>query len=414
MALSKVSECDMQQETNETVKCFRGLWPKAQKIALLFHLSYLRLGKFPQFESLIRTSAVKSLEVFSESSVLLGKCAVTGQNITTSLFPVLRQAAEISDRQMIETVLQKIETWIVNLLAEVDVVINRIEELKKNVECDSNEVEKEKDERHKNQKESETKTEEIAQHEEGAKKTMQDIENLEKKLADVNHQKQKLIQKIEDRDNLLSTCLAPIPWWLRWLYFAGYCNNSIKAHQKEIENLNEQYNKFKKELEGLQNELASKQDTIFQLQLDLISLNQKAGTAAESACLQNVARHLSAIQRDLGQVKRFWQDAHTIIKGLGSKLEAQKLTAAEFQNYKDIFLESVESSENCWRIFASACLNVKHHFSVDLEQLYRFIEYDVDMLSEVEMQENIQEVQNQISQLSCRPITSKGTDFCIP
>ncbi len=49
------------------------LLPSAERTALLYHLSYLRLGNFPKLERLIRERAVETQMLFGSSEAVLLK-----------------------------------------------------------------------------------------------------------------------------------------------------------------------------------------------------------------------------------------------------------------------------------------------------------------------------------------------------
>ncbi|XP_039618217.1 uncharacterized protein LOC120534695 [Polypterus senegalus] len=404
MALSKASDSYIQEANEDYEKTFNDLWGKAHETALLLNITYLHLGSFPQFETVIRRSAVKTLEAFSESSALLLKCVFTGDNIKNFLFPVLVQAANCHDDKMIKNVLQKIDKWIDSVMVEVEDVKKRIEKVKEDVNNDQHIIKNERSQRSQYQLQFREKQDEISQYEQRANRLKQSIRNLENQLADVNRQKQNLISMIQRSNRRVFINLSLLPWWGRWKFIKQDCDNSIRVHQQEIDRLNEQHCRIQNELQHQKEELASKEYAVFSMKLERIHLCQKAGTAAEGDCLTHIIDHLSKIEMNLTSVKDFWRNAKIFFEGYAQRIESLDMTSSCLMDYQKTFLDSVKNAEQQWDKFSHCCRKTKNRFEENLQNVFYFTGQDVKRLSEKERQDSIRKLEQQLSWNSLKQI----------
>ncbi|KAM6953859.1 uncharacterized protein FYW47_014475 [Aplochiton taeniatus] len=104
----------------DTPQFLLNLMPAVEKTELLFHISYLCLGKFPQLERIIRANAVEAQTVFFYSKALLLQCASTSCNLTETLFPFLIKSLETENALLAISFLEKARVWIQDMIHEVE------------------------------------------------------------------------------------------------------------------------------------------------------------------------------------------------------------------------------------------------------------------------------------------------------
>ncbi|XP_052451606.1 uncharacterized protein LOC128012985 isoform X2 [Carassius gibelio] len=107
---------------------FQDLLPSAERTALLYHLSYLCLGGFPKLEDLIRGQALETQQLFGSSESLMMKCVVMCSNLDSSLFPILTKVTEKNKPLLILVYLEKVRTWIHDIIRAVGDMVKRYEQ----------------------------------------------------------------------------------------------------------------------------------------------------------------------------------------------------------------------------------------------------------------------------------------------
>ncbi|XP_048030873.1 uncharacterized protein LOC125258081 isoform X2 [Megalobrama amblycephala] len=105
----------------------------SERTALLYHLSFVCLGKFPKLEYLIRKQASETHLLFRSSEAVLMKCVDTSSNLVTSLFPLVTEAAENNKPVLAVKYLENARTWINDIIRAVDDILKRYDQQAKSV-----------------------------------------------------------------------------------------------------------------------------------------------------------------------------------------------------------------------------------------------------------------------------------------
>ncbi|KAF4095503.1 uncharacterized protein LOC131533398 [Onychostoma macrolepis] len=100
----------------------------AERTALLYHLSYLRLGKFPKLERPIRELNRETQRLFRCSEALIMKCVGTSSNLDSSLFPILRKTVEKNKPLLGAMYLEKARTWTDEIISAAGDIVKRYEQ----------------------------------------------------------------------------------------------------------------------------------------------------------------------------------------------------------------------------------------------------------------------------------------------
>ncbi|XP_026107945.1 uncharacterized protein LOC113079928 [Carassius auratus] len=111
-----------------TLEFPQDLLQSAERTLLLYHLCFLRLGKFPKLESLIRGQAVETHRLLRCSEAVIIKCVGTSSNLDSSLFPILKKVVEKNKHLLVLSYMGKIRTWIDDIIKPVDSVVKRYEQ----------------------------------------------------------------------------------------------------------------------------------------------------------------------------------------------------------------------------------------------------------------------------------------------
>ncbi|XP_059380175.1 uncharacterized protein LOC132115792 [Carassius carassius] len=111
-----------------TLEFPQDLLQSAERTTLLYHLCYLRLGKFPNLESLIRGQALETHRLLRCSEAVIMKCFGTSSNLESSLFPILTKVVEKNKHLLVMSYMGKIRTWTDDIIKPVDSVVKRYEQ----------------------------------------------------------------------------------------------------------------------------------------------------------------------------------------------------------------------------------------------------------------------------------------------
>ncbi|KAK2870510.1 hypothetical protein Q8A67_024902 [Cirrhinus molitorella] len=146
--------------------------PSAGRMALLYHPSYLCLGKFPKLERLIRERAIETQQLFGSSEAFPLKCVYTSENLVKSLLPSLKVTAEKNK----PTLAWK---WIGDIISDVKEIVTKYHKHNSDAAKSTSDIIAVKDETEKQQQKQTIEMEEIQKI----------VENLEGKLHRINKKK---------------------------------------------------------------------------------------------------------------------------------------------------------------------------------------------------------------------------------
>ncbi|KAK7121209.1 hypothetical protein R3I93_022337 [Phoxinus phoxinus] len=119
---------------------FQELLPSAERTALLYHLSYLCLAKFPKLERVLRECAVETQNLFASSEALLQKCVDTSNQMVSTLFPRLKLAVENNENIQATSSLEKAREWIAEMVNRVEEMVGRYEKHNRSVSSCTSDV----------------------------------------------------------------------------------------------------------------------------------------------------------------------------------------------------------------------------------------------------------------------------------
>ncbi|XP_067825103.1 uncharacterized protein [Heptranchias perlo] len=372
---------------------FVDLLPEAEKVALHFELSHLYLAKNSDLEKEIRSRASTSRLLFNSSSNLLLRCAVTSENIVSSLFPILRLAAENNDIGLAQSTFTETREWIKGIHTAAVDLRDRFSSFHQKVNSDCSLV---LSTRNKNQNETKMKQEEMkAQQEhmnslnEKKKQINADIDLIKKKINIEEVKKQKLMDEIRRKDELFAIGSAVIPLF-GWIACAV---NTFIVSPVDVKNLNQldvEIGRLWSQKKDLEKQKENLEYNIFTEQMKLISTQLEEGfIISETENLKYVESHLCKAQEVLEVIINFWEQAAMVINGLEQKTKVPEMFLQNLKKYQEQFLKSLEIAEKMWQLFSSYCLESKNKYDAGTKDLYKFLAISPSSLSQEELKKRI-------------------------
>ncbi|TRY58863.1 hypothetical protein DNTS_034155 [Danionella cerebrum] len=379
------------------------LLPSAERVALLYHLSYLCLGGFPKLERLLRERAVETQMLFGSSEALLLKCMGTSDNLVTSLLPSLKVAVEKNKPILAQKILDRAKAWIDEIIQEVKDIVNRYEKHNSDVAKSTSDIITEKEETEKNQK---LLTGEMA----AIQQVVDGLEaNLTKINKDIADNEEKIEQKNADIQNYIKTISVTKddtkgqeanPWadlggmchpevavvalivpfiesiirFISKMVTATSHKNNLKTFQIGLSELMDTQRRLKEQEWDIQNKLMDNQ-------LKLAKLKIENGQTPSVAYLDEVQKCLSRIQQILIELQKFWQKIRALLDTLRGKTFAAEDSIGYLEDMKDIFLKSITTAEEDWTRFGQCCKRAEAIFSQQGANAYKFLEISPTSLS---------------------------------
>ncbi|XP_066523559.1 uncharacterized protein [Hoplias malabaricus] len=224
------------------------LLPSSQQVSLLFHLSYLCLGKFPKLERILRMRCVETQMLFGSSEAVLVKCMGTSNNLVTSLFPMLIIAIEKDKPTMAVKYLEKARMWITDIVRDVDVIVKRYEALNKDVATTTSDVNTEKKETEAAQKklalENQPLKDAVNELKEKLNSKTAEIENIKREMEAINTRLQDEVREMSSRSifDVLYIFFIRLPFLgdaIKWLLGAPETSDELRKLQNEMSRLYE-------------------------------------------------------------------------------------------------------------------------------------------------------------------------------
>ncbi|KAK9952874.1 hypothetical protein ABG768_016904 [Culter alburnus] len=349
------------------------LLPSAERTALLYHLSFLCLGQFPQLERRIRDQAIETQMLFGSSEAVLLKCAGTSSNLVTSLFPILIKAVEKNKPKLAVIYLEKARKWIEEIIIAVDDMVERYDQRAQSVKTCTSDVYKEQKETTEKitEKTVEMKALEdaLAKLETELKKNVSDMEEMEKRIEKSNQELYYLI--INNRSYGYSF------FWGFFSFRRRYNDDAIHAKQAEL-------NRLVSEKNSLRNQgwnIKIKQ-TDFQLQLANTKI--QLGAIPDPDHLKEVQKCLDQIRQILVDLNKFWKKVAVMLATLKQKTFVGEELIPELEDLKEEFLNSIEDAKQDWQKFGVCCQRAQGIFSIQSRTAYKFLEVNPSSLSKDE------------------------------
>ncbi|XP_048031115.1 uncharacterized protein LOC125258260 [Megalobrama amblycephala] len=364
------------------------LLPSAERTALLYNLSFLCLGGFPQLERMIRDQALETQMLFGSSEAVLLKCAGTSSNLVTSLFPILIKAVEKNKPVLAVIYLEKARTWIEDIISAVGDMVTRYEKRAQSVKTCTSDVYQEQ-----NQTEGKIKehTVEMKALEDALdklkvelKQNESEMEAIENKIKKNTEEQQDLIENNKYHQSFL---------WGLFSFDGHYDNDAIIAKQAEQTPLIAK----KDSVRNKKWEINIKQ-TDFQLKLANCKIKQ--GEIPSPVHLKQAQKNLDQIRQILVDLNKFWEKVSALLGTLKDKTFAGDKLIEYLEDMKEEFLESIEEAKKCWNRFGAGCERAQGIFSVQSKTAYKFLEINPSSLSEAERNKQYESIMEKLKKIN--------------
>ncbi|XP_062855350.1 uncharacterized protein LOC134318384 [Trichomycterus rosablanca] len=365
------------------------LTPASKQIPLLYHLSYLCLAKFPKLERLLRARAVETQILFGESEGILYQCMGTSNNLVTSLFPMLIFAVEKNKPTLAGKYLNKAETWIKEIIDEVQKMLDSYKKHTKDVSTTTSDVNTEK-------AETETKLKQLSKEIEAMKEVTKKFEkqlkdvvrNLEEKEKQINAKNEEILNHVRDVTQKSSGMgiLGIIPF-IGPLIKSIYDTATSPAAVAKTKVLESELNNLRSDKTSLKNEKWKLELQLIDYQMKLSKQMIDQGVIPEPVHLNEVQQHLTKIQNILMQLLSFWEKVDKALKTMKNKTFTDEHILEEFDpDLKQMFIGSIKSASEVWTMFAAGCSVCVDLFKVQNLTAYAFLEQNPSSLTEEEWQ----------------------------
>ncbi|XP_056108113.1 uncharacterized protein LOC130086032 [Rhinichthys klamathensis goyatoka] len=386
------------------------LLPSAQRTALLYHLSYLCLAKFPKLERVLRERAVETQLLFGSSEALLMKCVATSKNLVSTLLPALKVAVEKDKSILAIKSLEKARAWITEIIDKVGLMVDRYEKHNHSVaSCTSDVIlEKAETERKKAQttKEIEAQEKAVRDLEDQLKNNSEKIAQIETKISEKNQELYNHVKESSSKSSGLGIFSALVP-------FVGPIVKSIYNAKTEPEAaaktqvLSSELTQLSIEKSSLMGKEWNIQVRMTDMQLKLASMKIENGSIPDPVHLNDVQKCLSRIQNILIQLQKCWESVSVQLEALKDETFANEHFIEESE-MKEIFLESITSAQGHWKAFGESCLHAKSIFSLQTKDAYKFLETSPSALTPEQWKNEYETVIEELNKINPDPFNPEA------
>ncbi|KAK2867474.1 hypothetical protein QQF64_023165 [Cirrhinus molitorella] len=387
------------------------LLPSAQRTALLYHLSYLCLAKFPKLERELRDRAIETQLLFGSSEALLLKCAATSKNLVSTLLPALKAAVENNKSVLAIKSLEKARAWITEIVDKVEQMVDRYDKHNHSVASCTSDVINEKAETEKKiaqaDKEIDALEKAVNDLNQELWKNNQEIGRLEATIAQKNNELQNHIRESSNRNNGLCIIAFLIPFvgpLIKSMHDAK-TSQDVAAKTQVISG---DLSRLSNEKSNLRNKEWNIHVRLTDMQLKLASMKLEKGSIPDPVHLNDVQTCLTRIQQILIQLKKFWETVSIMLEALREQTFANEHFIEECE-LKEIFLESITKAQQHWKSFGESCLNARGIFSLQNKDAYKFLEISPSSLSKEEWKRQYDSVIVKLNKISPDPVAQKAT-----
>ncbi|XDV48225.1 hypothetical protein PO909_017675, partial [Leuciscus waleckii] len=349
----------------------------AQKTALLYYLSYLCLGNFPNLEKIIRSRALETQLLFGSSDATMLKCVLTSENLVKSLFPMLVSAVEKNMRCLAVKFLGKAQASITDIITDVEKIVDRYDLHNRDVASATSDVIKGKIDTDKKIAEQDQELKRIEEALNDMKselqKTTAELHETEKKIISKNQEIQEFVRSITQTSDDLSIVAAVVP-------FIGLLVKSIYDAVHDPKDT-AQMKALEAQLDILIADKTALKQKQWQVQLQIIDWQMKAAKASfdrksipDPIHLPEVQKSLTKIQDILIQLKIFWVNVGNLLDSLQQKTFAGEDIIEDLADLKDVFLYSIKTATEAWGCFGAGCRRASAIFQLQNKDAYKFLE----------------------------------------
>ncbi|XP_059380198.1 uncharacterized protein LOC132115838 [Carassius carassius] len=387
---------DSKEISSWTPEFIQELLPAAERTALLYHLSYLCLGGFPNLESLIRERALETQLLFKSSVVVLLECAITSSTLVFSLFPSLLTAVEHNNPSLAVKYLDEIRAKIDDIIKAVEDIVKRYDDHNQSVASCTSDVIQEKMEKEKQLTQT---TEEIKSLEEAVAKLE---EELRQRAEQIDKKQTTIEEKNSELQNLITALsVENIGFGILAFFFPfiGVLAKVIYDTAKSQE-LRAELSRLTSEKSSMQKQESSTQVKLIDFQMQLANCKIQLGMIPSPVHLAEVQKCLSQIQQILVRLQKFWEKVGSLIDTLKKNTFASEELIEHLSDMKQEFVTSIVEAEKCWQRFGDCCRRAQVIFSVQSEDAYKFLEMNPSSLSKDEWDEQHKSIIEKLNQIS--------------
>ncbi|KAK7117893.1 hypothetical protein R3I94_023191 [Phoxinus phoxinus] len=386
------------------------LLPSAQRTALLYHLSYLCLAKFPKLERVLRERAVETQLLFGSSEALLLKCAATSKNLYSTLLPALKVAVEKDKSILAIKSLEKARAWITEIVDKVGLMVDRYEKQNHSVASCTSDVILEKAETEKKKEQSSL---EMIEHEKVVRDLEDQLKTNNEKIAQIEatikQKNQELYNHVKETsrkkdDGGFFSALVPFVGAIVKL-FENTDNDSEAAAKTQV--LSSELTQLSIEKSSLMGKEWSIHVRMTDMQLKLACMKIENGSIPDPVHLNDVQKCLSRIQNILIQLQKFWESVGVMLEALKDETFANE-DFIEDSDMKEIFLDSINSAQGHWKAFGESCLHAKSIFSLQTKDAYKFLETSPSTLTPEQWKKEYETVIEDLNKINPDPFNAKA------
>ncbi|KAG1934279.1 hypothetical protein F2P79_019904 [Pimephales promelas] len=380
----------------------RELSPAAQKIALLYYLSYLCLGKFSKLERIVRSRAVETQTLFGYSDATMMKCVLTSDNLVNTLFPMLVIAVEKNKPTLAVKFLEKAQVWITDIITDVKGIVQRYDSHNKDLSSAASYVIQEKEETDKNNAQQDQK---LKGNEEALGNMKQLRDDKTKEIVEIDKKISSKTKEIQDYLRSKTKANGDLDIVAAVILFIGPISKSIYDLIKDPDQV-AHMKALKAQLNVLIAEKTDLKQKQWEVQLQIIDQQMKVARAyfkrnsiPEPIHLDEVQKSLSKIRGILGDVLNFWEDVDNRLESLKQKTFAGEDFLEEFDIFKDHFIGSIQKAKEAWSCFSYDCQQASVMFRLQTRDAYKFLEVNPSSLSKEEWERTYKSVKKQLEKI---------------
>ncbi|XP_077075179.1 uncharacterized protein LOC143726061 isoform X2 [Siphateles boraxobius] len=413
----------VSSDSTSSPEFIQALLPSAERTALLYHMSYLCLGKVPELERLIRERALDTQLLFGSSEALLMKCVGTSENLVKSLLPSLKVAVEKNKPQLALKFLEKAKEWISAIIIDVKDIVKRYDKHNRDVASSTSDIITVKRETEKKQQQQTSEMKALQKIIDGLEANLlnisKEIEDNEKKIEVKNTEIQKFISSItgttEEKAiqmpgvtpmmgsgvaifSMMVPFVENIISYICKMVTTTSQESMIKTLQNGLSELTDAQRRLKEREWEIQNQLMDNQ-------LKMAKLKIENGQMPSVTNLDEVQTCLSRIQQILVQLQKFWEKVCSLLDMLKDRTFAGEIWIGDLEDLKEQFLESIDAAKEGWTKFGISCSKADKIFSVQSIEAYRFLEISPSSLSKEAWQKEYESVKEKLQKIRANSVS---------
>ncbi|RXN37741.1 restin-like protein [Labeo rohita] len=346
------------------------LLPSAQRTALLYHLSYLCLAKFPKLERILRERATETQLLFGSSEALLLKLMIN-----------------------LKSVIIRYDKHNHSVASCTSDVLNEKAETEKQIEQASKEVD--------------ALEKAVIGLNQELWNNNQEIGRIEATIARKNNELQNHIRESSNKNNGLSfmVCLIPFVGPLIKSIHQAQANQALAVKTQAISN---ELSQLSNEKSNLKNKEWNIHVRLTDMQLKLATMKLEKGSIPDPVHLNDVQTCLTRIQQILIQIKKFWEAVSIMLEALKDETFADEHFIDDCE-MKETFLKTITTAQKHWRSFGEYCLSARGIFSLQTKDAYNFLETSPSSLSKEEWKRQYDAVIVKLNKICPEVCTPKET-----